>query len=146
MRRNDSSAAARDRWFTVSLTSYRPESSVWTWLAVAGLVGAIALAIVGIPSIDIHGPLHYAGIMDPFCGATRSVYLTMRCQFDNALRYNPGAPLLLLVAAGLVFAWRSGVVDRGVGSTRIYRVALSSPSQSPLELRSLCVSNPTRHY
>jgi Protein of unknown function (DUF2752) len=102
MRRNDSSAAAHYRWFTVSLTSYRPESSVWTWLAVAGLLGAIALALVGIPSIDIHGPLHYAGIMDPFCGATRSVYLTMRCQFDNALRYNPGAPLLLLVAAGLV--------------------------------------------
>ena len=73
MRRNDSSAAARDRWFTVSLTSYRPESSVWTWLAVAGLVGAIALAIVGIPSINIHGPLHYAGTW------TRSVVRHDRC-------------------------------------------------------------------
>jgi hypothetical protein len=50
----------------------------------------------------IHGPLHYVGIMDPFCGATRSVYLTMRGQWDHALRYNPGAPLLLLVAVGLV--------------------------------------------
>lgn len=102
MRRNDSSAAARDRWFMVSLTSRRPESPVWTWMAVAGLLGAIALAIVGIPSIDIHGPLHYAGIMDPFCGATRSVYLTMRGQWESAMRYNPGAPLLLLVAVGLV--------------------------------------------
>jgi hypothetical protein len=108
MRRNDSSAAARDRWFSVSLTSYRPESSVWTWLAVAGLMGAIVLAIAGMPPIDIHGPLHYAGIMDPFCGATRSVYLTMRGQFENALRYNPGAPLLLLVAAGLVLRGVAG--------------------------------------
>jgi hypothetical protein len=102
MRRNDSSGASRDSRFTVSLTSDRPESLVWTWLAAAGLLGAIVLAIVGIPSIDIHGPLHYVGIMDPFCGATRSVYLTMRGQWDHALRYNPGAPLLLLVAVGLV--------------------------------------------
>ena len=50
--------------------------------------------------------------MDPFCGATRSVYLTMRGQFDNALRYNPGAPLLLLVAAGLVLR---GAVGRSTG-------------------------------
>jgi hypothetical protein len=102
MSRNDSSGDPRDSRFTVSLTSDRPESLVWTLLAAAGLLGAIVLAIVGIPSIDIHGPLHYAGIMDPFCGATRSVYLTMRGQWENALRYNPGAPLLLLVAAGLV--------------------------------------------
>jgi hypothetical protein len=66
MSRNDSSGAPGDSWFTVSLTSHRPESLVWTWLALAGLVGAIVLAIVGLPSIDIHGPLHYAGIMDPF--------------------------------------------------------------------------------
>lgn len=102
MSRNHSSRAEGARWLTVSVTSCRPESALWTWLAVAGLVGALVLAIVGIPSIDIHGPLHYAGIMDPFCGATRSVYLTMHGQWDNAMRYNPAAPLLLLVAAGLV--------------------------------------------
>jgi uncharacterized membrane protein YfcA len=102
MSRNDSSGDTRDSRFTVSLTSHRPESLVWTWLAAAGLLGAIVLAIAGLPSIDIHGPLHYAGIMDPFCGATRSVYLTMRGQWENALRYNPAAPLLLLVAAGFV--------------------------------------------
>jgi uncharacterized membrane protein YfcA len=124
MRRNDSSAAARDRWFTVSLTSYRPESSVWTWLAVAGLLGAIVLAIAGMLPIDIHGPLHYAGIMDPFCGATRSVYLTMRGQFENALHYNPGAPVLLLLAAGLVLR---GVVGLWTGrwiSARVPRRAV----------------------
>ena len=102
MRRNDSSGAPRDSWFTVSLTSLRPESLVWTWLAVGGLLGAIVLAIAGLSSIDIHGPLRYAGIMDPFCGATRSVYPTMRGQWENALRYNPAAPLLLVVAVGLV--------------------------------------------
>jgi len=131
MSRNDSSVATRDDRFTVSLTSDRPESLVWTWLATAGLLGAIILAIAGLPSIDIHGPLHYAGIMDPFCGATRSVYLTLRGQWENALHYNPGAPLLLVGAAAwyCVAQWGGGP---GVGSTCVCRVALSSPSQSPL--------------
>ena len=109
---HESSGAPANTGFIVSLGARRPESPVWTWLALTGLLGALVLAIVGVPSVDIHGPLHYVGIMDPFCGATRSVYLTMRGQWDAALRYNPGAPLLLIAAAALVLrgavGWWSG--------------------------------------
>lgn len=97
-----SSATRPGSWLTVSLTKRRPESSVWTWLALSGLLGALLLAVLGVPSVDMHGPLHYAGIMDPLCGATRSVYLTMTGQWEAAVHYNPAAPLLLVVAAGLV--------------------------------------------
>lgn len=103
-----SSAARPGRWLTVSLTARRPESPVWTWLALAGLLGALVLAVLGVPPVDIHGPLHYAGIMDPFCGATRSVYLTMHGQWEAALRYNPAAPLMLVVAAGWVLRGAAG--------------------------------------
>jgi hypothetical protein len=81
---------------------------VWTWLALSVLLGALVLAVLGVPPVDIHGPLHYAGIMDPLCGATRSVYLTMRGQWESALRYNPAAPLMLFVAAGLILRGAAG--------------------------------------
>ena len=87
------------RGFSVSVTTDAPDTLVWTWLALIGWGGAVTLAIAGVPSVDLHGPLHYAGIMDPFCGATRSVYLTMRGQWDAALRYNPTGPVLLIAAA-----------------------------------------------
>ncbi len=103
-----SSAARRGSWLTVSLAARRPESPVWTWLALAGLLGALVLAVLGVPSVDLHGPLHYAGIMDPLCGATRSVYLTMHGQWEAALRYNPGAPLLLVAAVGFVLRGAAG--------------------------------------
>lgn len=96
---HSSSAGSR---LQLSLLPRRSESPAWTWLAALGLTGAVILGVVGIPSADIHGPLHYAGIMDPLCGATRSVYLIMRGQWQTALRYNPAAPLILVVAAGWV--------------------------------------------
>jgi uncharacterized membrane protein YfcA len=75
---------------------------VWTWISLVGLAVAVLLAIVGLPPIDIHGPLHYLGVMDPLCGGTRSVYLTLHGQLREAMRYNPAGPLLLVLAAALV--------------------------------------------
>ena len=103
-----SSAARPSWWLTVSLTARQPESAVWTWLALASLLGAMVLATFGVPPVDIHGPLHYAGIMDPFCGATRAVYLTMHGQWEAALSYNPAAPLMLIAAVGLVLRGAAG--------------------------------------
>lgn len=72
--------------------------AVWTWAALVGLTGAIVLAVVGVPGVDLHGPLHYLGIMDPLCGATRSLYLTLHGQLGDAVRYNPAGPLLVVSA------------------------------------------------
>jgi hypothetical protein len=118
------SGARHSNWLAVSLTPRRPESPVWTWLAFTGLLGAVVLGVVGVPPVDLHGPLHYAGIMDPFCGATRSVYLTMHGQWASALRYNPAAPLLLLAAAGLLVRGAVGWWTRRWVSVRAPRRAV----------------------
>ena len=36
-----------------------------TRLVVIGIPLLILLAVVGLPPVDIHGPLHYLGIMGP---------------------------------------------------------------------------------
>jgi hypothetical protein len=85
---------------------------VWTWIALAGLVIAVLLAIIGLPRVDLHGPLHYLGVMDPLCGGTRSVYLTLHGHLRDALRYNPASPLLVLAAVALLLraalGWATG--------------------------------------
>lgn len=42
-----------------------------TSLVVIGIPLLMLLAVVGLPPVDIHGPLHYLGIMGPTCGMTR---------------------------------------------------------------------------
>jgi hypothetical protein len=68
-----------------------------TWLAAIGVVAAVIMAVFGLPPVDLHGPLHHAGIMDPLCGGTRSVRYAFRGEWALAWTYNP---LGLLVAAG----------------------------------------------
>ncbi len=79
------------------------------WLTVAAMLAhaiAAAMAILGLPPVDLHGPLHKVGIMDPFCGGTRAARYTAQGNFDQAWRYNPlsivivwGAGLAILRAA-----------------------------------------------
>ncbi len=78
----------------------------WTVLALLGLAAGVALAVLGLPPVDWHGPLHRFGIMDPLCGATRGVRLTFLGDLAGAWSYNPAAPLL--VAATLLVALRAG--------------------------------------
>ena len=85
------------------------------WLArtaAVGIVLAIAMAVFGLPPVDLHSPLHYLGIMGPLCGMTRATRHLARFEMTAALEYNPA---VLLVAFGGVFAlgrwlhgWRSG--------------------------------------
>jgi hypothetical protein len=75
---------------------------LWTRIALCGLLVALLLAVVGVPHVDIHGPLHYLGVMDPFCGGTRSVYLTLHGHVRDAVRYNPAGPVLVVAAVALV--------------------------------------------
>jgi uncharacterized membrane protein YfcA len=83
------------------------EQPAVTWIALAGLVIAALLVVVGLPHADLHGPLHYVGVMDPLCGGTRSVYLTLHGQRRDAVRYNPAGPVL--VAAALAQMIRAAV-------------------------------------
>jgi hypothetical protein len=75
---------------------------VATLIALGSVVVAAGLAVIGLPSIDLHGPLHRMGIMDPFCGGTRSARLTILGQWGMAWTYNPMGLLTVLGAAALV--------------------------------------------
>lgn len=72
----------------------------------------MVLAAVGMPPVDIHGPLHFVGVMDPFCGMTRGVASVMRGDLATAIWYNPASPLVVLGGAAVlargIYGWRSG--------------------------------------
>ncbi|AIG80435.1 Putative membrane protein [Amycolatopsis japonica] len=65
------------------------------------------LRMVGVPTVDLHGPLHYLGIMDPLCGGTRATFLLLTGEATAAARYNP--LVFPLAAAVLCMLVRSGV-------------------------------------
>lgn len=75
----------------------------------------LALAVVGVPSTDLHGPLHRIGIMDPACGGTRSVFLFLHGDLTRALHYNPAGPIVVLAAALIVLRTGAGWLT-GAGS------------------------------
>ena len=82
------------------------------WVTIGAPVGlaiGAALAIFGLPPVDLHAPPHYVGIMDPFCGMTRGVVALLRGNLADALGYNPASPLVVL--AGL------GGIARGLAGT-----------------------------
>jgi hypothetical protein len=88
------------------------------WAAGAGL------AALGLPPVDVHGPLHYAGIMDPLCGLTRSMRYSFRGDLSAAWRYNPlGPPLALLTAA----AAARGVLGTATGHWAALRLTVPRP-------------------
>jgi hypothetical protein len=66
-----------------------------TRLVVIGIPLLILLAVVGLPPVDIHGPLHYLGIMGPTCGMTRGVMWTARGDLIRAWQFNPGSLLVI---------------------------------------------------
>ena len=83
-----------------------------TWLALLALTVAAALAIVGLPPLDMHGPLHKWGIMDPLCGGTRAARFAAQGNLVQAWRYNPLS--IVVVFSALVVVGRSivGLVTR----------------------------------
>lgn len=65
----------------------------------------MTMALVGLPRLDVHGPLHYLGVMDPLCGMTRATRLLLLGRVREALHYNPAVPLVPL--AGLAVLVRA---------------------------------------
>ncbi|MBU4337236.1 MAG: DUF2752 domain-containing protein [Actinobacteria bacterium] len=81
--------------------------AAFTYIAVGGVLASSALAIWGLPVLDLHGPLHRLGIMDFLCGGTRAAYFTTRGRWAMAWYYNPLGPLAVIGAA--VMTLRAGV-------------------------------------
>jgi uncharacterized protein DUF2752 len=77
-------------------------------LAAGGLLAAWVLAMVGLPPLDLHGPLHYLGVMDPLCGMTRGTVAVLHGQLGLAVAYNPASPLLVVGAVLAVVRWLVG--------------------------------------
>lgn len=74
-----------------------------TVLAIFGVIAAFAMAAFGLPPVDFHGPLHYIGIMDPFCGGTRAARYAAAGNLRMAWKYNP-LGIVVVFAAGAVVA------------------------------------------
>jgi len=92
---------APQRLVTLSWENHDHHHAV-TFFALVGVAGAAVMALVGLPPVDLHGPFHYVGIMDPLCGMTRAARLLAQGQLNRAIRYNPASPILALVAIGVV--------------------------------------------
>ena len=111
----------------------------WLLAAFAAGLAAMALALFGLPSVSVHGPLHYLGIMDPLCGMTRATRLLARGDVPAAWRYNPGGFLLaalaiLVIARGALGRvsgrwWRVDIDRRLVGSAGALILALLEINQ-----------------
>ena len=68
------------------------------------------MAVYGLPPVDLHGPLHRLGIMDPLCGGTRSARFTAQGDLIQAWRYNPLGILTVIIAVTATVRTLSGVV------------------------------------
>lgn len=78
------------------------------WVVLGCGAVALAMAIFGLPPIDLHSSLHDRGIMDPFCGMTRATRFFARGDLASAWRYNPGSYALALAAGLVVVRWFVG--------------------------------------
>lgn len=91
--------------------SWSPDASTRAFRAVtAGALGALALAIFGLPPVDLHGPFHYVGVMGPLCGMTRAVRFFAQGDVATALRFNPAVVLLPVIWAAITTRWTVGRV------------------------------------
>jgi hypothetical protein len=80
---------------------------------------AVALAVFGLPPVDLRSPLHELGVACPFCGGTRSARYTAQGQLAEAWRYNPLG--ILVVALSVVALVRAAI---GILSRRWLNVSV----------------------
>ena len=85
----------------------------WITLASIGLLAiAGGMAALGLPPVDLHGPNHWFGIMDPLCGGTRAARYTATGEWGLAWKYNPLGILTVVAVALLVLRASIGVLTR----------------------------------
>ena len=91
---------SRDRYRWITLVSIG-------LLAIAG-----GMAALGLPPVDLHGPNHWFGIMDPLCGGTRAARYTALGEWGLAWKYNPLGIVTVLAVALLVLRASVGALTR----------------------------------
>ena len=92
--------------------AHRAITLVLTVTALAGVAIAGTMAIAGLPTVDLHGPLHKLGIMDPFCGGTRAARYTAQGRLGDAWRYNPLSILIVVGSLLLIARTALGLIGR----------------------------------
>ncbi|WP_372495837.1 DUF2752 domain-containing protein [Kitasatospora humi] len=91
-------------------------------VAAIGLFLGAALAVFGLPPVDLHGPQHYVGIMAPTCGGTRAVREVLLGHLGLSWRYNPLGPLVVLGGVAVLAREALGrVCGRWVNVTTVHR-------------------------
>jgi hypothetical protein len=104
---------------------------VWRWerhdqhvrvtvTAFIGLLAAAAMALFGLPPVDLHGPLHRFGFMDPFCGGTRAARYTAQGQWVLAWQYNPLGIATALGASAATLRAVVGLLSRRWLTVRLH--------------------------
>lgn len=86
---------------------------VVTVLALLAATATVALVVLGLPPIDLHGPLHGYGVMWPTCGATRATWFAARGDLGRSWDLNP---LGAVVVGGSALAVLRALV--GVSTSR----------------------------
>ena len=71
----------------------------------AVVFATVSLRLFGLPPIDLHGPLHPLGVMDPLCGGTRAALALGRVDLGLAWEYNPLVPVLAVVVGASLVRW-----------------------------------------
>ena len=81
-----------------------------TALALLGTAVAALMATYGLPPVNLHGPLHKMGIMDPLCGGTRAARLTAQGRWAEAWKYNPLGIVAVVGAAAVTVRAAGGLL------------------------------------
>lgn len=97
------------------------EHRALTVLAVVGLALAAAMAVFGLPPVDLHGPLHRYGVMDPLCGGTRATRLAAQGDLAGAWRFNPLGIVVVVGAVAVVLRALVGATTSRWLTVRIRR-------------------------
>lgn len=98
-------------WLQVSWQR-RDRHRLITAIAFVGVGIAVAMAAFGLPPVDLHGPFHRFGIMDPLCGGTRAARYTTQGEWALAWKYNPLGILTVLGAAAVTARSLVGLLTR----------------------------------
>lgn len=91
-------------------------------LTVAGLIAGAAIAVFGLPPVEVHSPLRLFGMVCPLCGATRAVQALLQGDPQTAWAYNPIAFLVIVAGAAVVVRGVAGLVGG-----RWLNVAVTNP-------------------